>query len=106
MIILKFGGTSVSSAKSLKTIVDILKRQKAQSPIVVASAVSGVTDLLLSLFKNRANKKTIIKQIENLHLNLIEDYYGKVPIEQRGYILDCLKKINKLLNTNVKSLEL
>lgn len=106
MIILKFGGTSVSSAKSLKTIVDILKKQKAQNPIVVISAVSGVTDLLLSLFKNRENRETIIKKIERLHLNLIEDYYGKVPVEQRGYILDCLKKVNKLLSKTVTSLEL
>lgn len=106
MIILKFGGTSVSSAKSLKTIVDILKKQKAQNPIVVISAVSGVTDLLLSLFKNRENRETIIKKIERLHLNLIEDYYGKVPVEQRGYILDFLKKVNKLLSKTVTSLEL
>ncbi len=106
MIILKFGGTSVSSTKSLKTIVDIVKRQKDKNPIVVVSAVSGVTDLLLSLFKNEGNRETILKQIENLHSNLIEDYYGKVPIEQRGYILDCLKKVNKLLNGNVNNLEL
>ncbi len=106
MIILKFGGTSVNSTKSLKTIVDIVKRQKDKNPIVVVSAISGVTDLLLSLLKNKGNRETIMKQIENLHLNLIEDYYGTVLTEQRDYILDCLKKVNKLLNGNVNNLEL
>lgn len=106
LYIMKFGGTSVSSAKSLKTIVDILKKQKAQNPIVVVSAVSRVTDLLLSLLKNKGNREIIMKQIENLHLNLIEGYYGKVPTGQRIYILDCLKKVNKLLNRKVNNLEL
>lgn len=106
MIILKFGGTSVSSTKSLKTIVDIVKDSKNKKPVIVVSAISGVTDLLLSLLKNKGNRETIMKQIENLHLNLIEDYYGTVLTEQRDYILDCLKKVNKLLNGNVNNLEL
>ncbi len=105
MIILKFGGTSVSSPKSLKTIVEIVQNQKDKNPVVVVSALSRVTDLLLSLVKNRKNSENILKQVENLHFNLIKDYYGNVPSNLKTYILSSLKKINKLLSRKTNSLE-
>ena len=49
MIIAKFGGTSVSSKDRISVIKKIVEEQLDKSPIVVVSALSGVTDLLLSL---------------------------------------------------------
>ncbi|WP_299126884.1 bifunctional aspartate kinase/homoserine dehydrogenase I [uncultured Winogradskyella sp.] len=48
MKILKFGGTSVGSAKNINKVISILKAQSADSKIaVVVSAVGGITDKLL-----------------------------------------------------------
>lgn len=50
LIVMKFGGTSVGSVAALQQVVGILKkaREQGEEVVVVASAMSGVTDLLLS----------------------------------------------------------
>ncbi|GAB4545276.1 MAG: aspartate kinase [Anaerolineae bacterium] len=50
LIVMKFGGTSVGSMAALQQVVSILKkaRERGDEVVVVASAMSGVTDLLLS----------------------------------------------------------
>lgn len=52
-IILKFGGTSVSSLKRWKTISSVVKDRckDGYSPIVVCSAISGISDALERLFE-------------------------------------------------------
>lgn len=104
MIILKFGGTSVSSRRGLRTIVSVVKKEKSKNPIVVVSAISGVTDLLLLLSKKTGNRELILKQIEGLHFNLIKDYFSEVPNELKNYILVSLKKIEKLLQRKIDAL--
>jgi len=49
MIVMKFGGTSVGSAKAISEVAAIVKMYKKRKPVVVVSAVSGVTDLLIRL---------------------------------------------------------
>ena len=45
MLVLKFGGTSMGSAESIKQVVDIVKEKtKESSVILVVSAMSGTTD--------------------------------------------------------------
>jgi aspartokinase/homoserine dehydrogenase 1 len=50
LIVMKFGGTSVGSVKALEKVVQIVKdtREKGHDVVVVVSAMSGVTDLLLN----------------------------------------------------------
>jgi aspartokinase/homoserine dehydrogenase 1 len=50
LVIMKFGGTSVGSAAALRQVTDIVKqaRDKGHEVVVVVSAMSGVTDLLLN----------------------------------------------------------
>jgi aspartate kinase len=50
LIVMKFGGTSVGSVPALRNVVDIVKkaRERGDEVVVVVSAMSGVTDLLLS----------------------------------------------------------
>ena len=50
-VVLKFGGTSVSSAPNWHIIVDILKAHSDEGmrPVVVHSALSGVSDQLRRL---------------------------------------------------------
>lgn len=47
---MKFGGTSVGNAEAIKQVVTIIEQEREQQqspPVVVLSAMSGVTDLLL-----------------------------------------------------------
>ncbi len=50
MIVMKFGGTSVGSAERLTSVLEIVKatKEKDGAPIVVLSAMSGVTDMLIN----------------------------------------------------------
>ena len=47
MIVMKFGGTSVEDAQAIRRLVTIVRGRIRQQPVVVSSAMSGVTDTLL-----------------------------------------------------------
>ena len=72
MKVLKFGGTSVADAANIKLVLEIAQNAAQNDKIiVVVSAFSGVTDLLL-LAANSAsakdeNYKDIVAQIEKKH---------------------------------------
>jgi aspartate kinase len=46
-IVMKFGGTSVAGANALENVARIVAAQRERRPVVVVSAMSGVTDALL-----------------------------------------------------------
>ena len=48
MIVIKFGGTSVGSADRVATAVDIVAERRERDPIVVVSALAGVTNDLVA----------------------------------------------------------
>ena len=47
-IVMKFGGTSVADAPAFENVARIVATQREASPVVVVSAMSGVTDRLLA----------------------------------------------------------
>ena len=47
--VMKFGGTSVGSAENVETAARLVSQVRGAQPLVVVSALSGVTDLLVSL---------------------------------------------------------
>jgi aspartate kinase len=47
-IVMKFGGTSVAGAAAIENVARIVLAERAAFPVVVVSAMSGVTDALLS----------------------------------------------------------
>jgi aspartate kinase len=49
MIVVKFGGTSVGNASAIGRLVEIVRRRREDRPLVVVSALAGVTDALLAL---------------------------------------------------------
>lgn len=51
MIVMKFGGTSVGSAEAIRRVCDIVQTRLLQQPVVVTSAVSGITNKLVRLAK-------------------------------------------------------
>ena len=59
MKVLKFGGTSVANAQNIKLVLEIIKNKaKDTQLVVVVSAFSGVTDLLV-LAAQKASEKDI-----------------------------------------------
>ena len=68
MKILKFGGTSVANAKNINLILSIVKKTADTSTklVVVVSAFSGVTDLLILAAKKAAKKDnsfTVVRRV-------------------------------------------
>jgi aspartokinase/homoserine dehydrogenase 1 len=49
MLVMKFGGTSVGSGEHMLHVAGIVLAHREQQPVVVTSAMSGVTDALLAL---------------------------------------------------------
>ena len=73
-IICKFVGTSVSSPIPIKTIQKIVKHHGNDHVVVVVSALSGVTDLLLSL-STGASVQMTIKKIRDIHYSLVKSIW-------------------------------
>ncbi len=78
MKVLKFGGTSVGSAKNINKVISILEDySKSDSIICAVSAVGGITDKLLLAGKYAQNKdeqfKDVLEIIEESHFNIINE---------------------------------
>lgn len=83
MIVAKFGGTSVSSKERVLSLCNIVESELERQPVVVVSALSGVTDLLLSLPtlpKNRIGKT--IREIRDKHNNLAAQLWFDKEVQQ------------------------
>ena len=77
MKILKFGGTSVGSVQSIQTLLNILKGEvkSKDKPVVVLSAMSGVTNLLISMAEGAAagNDFTVeLAELEKRHFDIVK----------------------------------
>ena len=76
MKVLKFGGTSVGTAESIKNVTKIITSQAGRK-IVVVSAMSGVTNLLAEVNQllkrgTSAEVEAVLQQIHQKHLDLID----------------------------------
>jgi len=88
MIVMKFGGTSVGSAKGISLVSDLVIRENRQR-VVVVSAMTGITDEL-----NRIAKKVI-----NIPSSVVEE---EVERFQRGI----LSRHNSVANAVIKDNEI
>jgi|TARA_B110000967_G_scaffold209191_1_gene264220 aspartokinase/homoserine dehydrogenase 1 len=74
MNIFKFGGTSVANSKNILKVIDIVKNNSIDSPIIViVSALGGTTDILLNSARKAEKKDTSyikdIKSLEKRHID-------------------------------------
>jgi aspartokinase/homoserine dehydrogenase 1 len=100
MKILKFGGTSVANANNINLVLSIVKKTADTSTklVVVVSAFSGVTDLLILAASKAASKdnsfKEVVLQIEEKHKKAIEEL---IITSQQKLVLDAINSdINHL----------
>ncbi len=80
IIIMKFGGSCLVDRSAFKKIIKILKIYKDEKKIVVASAFSGITELLLSTAQNVNNSRIIednVAILEKKHFNMIEQIFNE-----------------------------
>ena len=103
MITMKFGGTSVGDIRQLREITEIVRACGTQRPVVVASAMSGITDLLLSTahaaLRNETEKvKEAIETLSKKHSQIAEALVTRSDIRDKmlGYnarLIDLLNSI-------------
>tara|TARA_B100000795_G_scaffold268759_1_gene256417 strand:+ start:2212 stop:4644 length:2433 start_codon:yes stop_codon:yes gene_type:complete len=99
MKVLKFGGTSVGSAESIRQVAQIVNSEAQNGRVlVVVSAMSQITNKLLAASQLAASGdeayKEIVKEIELKHFDAIR---ALVPInEQSGIIANVKVMLNQL----------
>ena len=92
MNILKFGGTSVGSVESISALIEILKPlQGEENPVIVLSAMGGITNALLEMAESAKSLQDYSEQ-----LKLVEEKHFKVirtllPASAQNPVLTKLK---------------
>lgn len=95
MQVLKFGGTSMANAENINKVIEIVKQSFSKKrTVVIVSAMSGVTDLLIDAasLASRQNElyKEKLKTIEQIHLQVIKEL---IPITEQSAVLSRIKKM-------------
>jgi aspartokinase/homoserine dehydrogenase 1 len=78
MKVLKFGGTSVGSVASIQTLLNILSDEvkNEEKPVVILSAMGGVTNLLASMAEDAANGNDFtaaLAELEKRHFDVVKN---------------------------------
>jgi aspartate kinase len=81
VIVLKFGGTSVGDAEAIRRTASIVASRRERKPIVVVSALSGVTNALIAIGEQAAKGHLIgavrsVEAIRTRHLEQAEKLLG------------------------------
>lgn len=104
MKVLKFGGSSVGSKEGIKSVLDIVKKSYDQDekPLVVLSAMSGVTNLLTQMAENAAQRLPFSEEIgylEEKHFAIVKDL---IAIKYQNPVFTKLKlmlnELDEILN--------
>ncbi|HEX7190173.1 MAG TPA: lysine-sensitive aspartokinase 3, partial [Thermoanaerobaculia bacterium] len=99
MIVIKFGGTSVGTADRVAEAIDIVVERRHLDPIVVVSALAGVTDALVAAADAAREQKpdvaaSIIAEVRRKH----EDV-GLRLIQQRQDFFDAfIRQLSKTID--------
>ena len=93
MKILKFGGTSVGSVDSIRALLEIVRKSHdaGEQPVIVLSAMAGVTNLLSQLATDAAEGKDFIegmREIEGRHFSVVKQL---MAIKHQNPVLTKLK---------------
>ena len=102
MLVMKFGGTSVGTADSIKEVVGIIRDYKDKKPLVVVSALSKVTDMLIEAAKMAVNGEVSVDDIRERHLDVIKRLELDAAIlepelKELGHALTGVSYVKKLM---------
>ncbi len=120
MKVLKFGGTSVGSSQNILKIIDIIKSDvENETQIIIVSAFSRVTNLLLESAQLASIKKSsyisVLEDIKSIHLNIISQLFNKEiqqelsnhvssKLDELKLVLDSISLINELSSKSEASI--
>lgn len=88
---MKFGGTSVGNAQRIRNVVEIIRPQIDRKPVIVVSALGGVTDILIGIVNTAVSgndARSILNKIVNRHYEAI----GELGLD-RGIIAEEVKQL-------------
>lgn len=93
MLVIKFGGTSMGSTAAIESVKKIVSEKlNKENCIVVVSAMSGTTDLLIRCGRMAASGSEdwveLLQQLEQRHLETIKSI---VPIQHQSHVLSFTK---------------
>ena len=107
MKVLKFGGTSVGNPNIISDVIDIVGKEVAKnnSPFVVVSAFSGVTNTLVELSeaalleKRREKRQKKLEDLRDWHIKTIEKLVNlKKQSETKGHVLVLFHDLEHILD--------
>ena len=75
MRVMKFGGTSIANAERVRCVTQIVSDARAAKPIVVVSALAGVTDALVAFAAegSKQGKLKILSTVRQRHTEILKD---------------------------------
>ncbi len=99
MIVIKFGGTSVGDAERVANAIDIVAERRHRKPIVVVSALAGVTDDLVAASEaarrgDIERVATIIDRVRQRH----EDVATRLVQQKFDFFESFLKQLQKQID--------
>src|SRR5688572_10955236 len=103
-IVMKFGGTSVADAAALERVAAIVAAHRDEKPVVVVSAMSGVTDALLAS-TSIASEQGLTAAIKSLNETFRRHHHAAQQLLPRGpdhfgtYLDNAAVRIAQLLQT-------
>jgi aspartate kinase len=102
--VMKFGGSSLKDSKSLMEIADIIKKNSFSWRVVVLSAVSGVTNLLVTAIEQALeNEATINGSVEGIRK--IHDPLVRESIHDPAVLTEATKSLEALFSRLKKLLK-
>ena len=101
MVVLKFGGTSVGSVERLRKLPDLITRN--EKVIVVLSAMSGVTNLLVSLVDSasKGNKLEAKNTLSEIKVKFVETATELFSDKNLELAIDKINKRIDLISTEI-----
>ncbi|PYQ20612.1 MAG: lysine-sensitive aspartokinase 3 [Acidobacteria bacterium] len=109
MIVMKFGGTSVGSAERIRSVAGLVRDRRDRRPVVVVSALGGVTDLLirgarLALERDPAWEAAVYEALSCHHATVTTLFRGRSQDPLLAHV-DALVTELRSLYTGVFNLE-
>jgi aspartate kinase len=103
MIVMKFGGTSVGTAERIRGLAERVRERRAEKPVVVVSALSKVTDLLVngaqSALARDPGHETVADAFVQRHLSVLSELFpaGGVQDELRETVQGIASELHSYL---------
>lgn len=99
---MKFGGTSVESARAMESVIQVVAHQRERQPLVVLSAISGATNDLVKCAYNALEGKlddsvSVLNDLLERHVTIAENIIEDRPSYQQ-VIQFCRRRIEELRN--------